>query len=45
MTHAYGRLPRDNANHRVVASNTGRLLSVEDSYDRLSGIPRMSGLR
>ena len=44
MTHAYGKLPKDNADHRVVGSNTGRLVSVEDGYDRLSGIPRMSGI-
>lgn len=44
MSHAYGRLPSDQTDHRRHGSNTGRLLSVEDDYDRFSGIPRMSGL-
>lgn len=44
MTHAYGRLPSEKADFRQHGSNTGRLLSVEDNFDRYSGIPQMSAV-
>jgi anaerobic selenocysteine-containing dehydrogenase len=44
MTHAYGRLPSEQADHRRHGSNTGRLLSVDHDFDRYSGIPRMSAV-
>lgn len=44
MTHAYGRLPSEQADHRRHGSNTGRLLSTDHDFDRYSGIPRMSAL-
>jgi anaerobic selenocysteine-containing dehydrogenase len=46
MAHAYGGLP-DDVGREVTfqqGSNTSRLISVEDSYDRFSGIPRMSAV-
>lgn len=44
MTHAYGDLPGGNDDIRAHGSNTGALLRTDDEYDKLSGIPRMSGL-
>jgi len=44
MAHAYGRLPSEKADVREHGSNTGVLCSVEDDYDRHSGIPRMSAV-
>jgi anaerobic selenocysteine-containing dehydrogenase len=44
MTHAFGDLPRDGADFRIVGTNTSQLTSVEDDFDRYSGIPRMSAL-
>jgi anaerobic selenocysteine-containing dehydrogenase len=44
MSHAFGDLPKSNADFRLVGSNTSQLTSVEDDYDRYSGIPRMSGV-
>jgi anaerobic selenocysteine-containing dehydrogenase len=44
LTHAFGDLPADRPRLREVGTNSGALLSVEDDYDRYSGIPRMSAL-
>ena len=44
MSHAFGDLPRDDADVRLEGSNTSQLISVEDDFDRWSGIPRMSAL-
>jgi hypothetical protein len=44
MTHAFGGLPRDADDVRTVGSNTSQLTSVEEDYDRFSGIPRMSAV-
>lgn len=44
MSHAFGDLPRDRADFRKVGSNTSELTSVEDGFDRYSGMPRMSAV-
>ena len=44
ISHAYGDLPSSNEGVRQVGSNTNILISVEDDYDKISGIPRMSGV-
>ncbi len=44
LSHAFGDLPSENAPVRSVGTNVGALLSVEDDFDRHSGIPRMSAL-
>jgi anaerobic selenocysteine-containing dehydrogenase len=44
MSHAFGDLPRDGADFRLVGSNTSQLTSVADDFDRYSGMPRMSAL-
>ena len=44
MTHAFGDLPGLNLDVRKHGSNTSQLTSVEDDYDRYSGIPRMSAV-
>jgi anaerobic selenocysteine-containing dehydrogenase len=44
MTHAFGDLPRERADFRLVGSSASQLTSVEDDFDRYSGIPRMSAL-
>ena len=44
MTHAFGGQPDEDARHRELGSNVGRLTSVELDYDPVSGIPRMSAL-
>jgi anaerobic selenocysteine-containing dehydrogenase len=44
MSHAFGDLPSENIDIRKVGTNSGALISVEDDYDRYSGIPRMSAL-
>ena len=44
MSHAFGDLPSEGRDIRKVGSNTGVLISVEDDYDRISGIPRMSAV-
>ncbi|MDG2003496.1 MAG: molybdopterin dinucleotide binding domain-containing protein [Novosphingobium sp.] len=43
MAHAFGGASADK-DARVYGSNTGALVSVEDRYDHLSGIPRMSAI-
>lgn len=44
MSHAFGDLPSQAAPVRQVGTNVGALISVEDDFDRHSGIPRMSAL-
>lgn len=44
MSHAFGDLPSANPDFRAVGSNTSQLTSVEDDFDRYSGMPRMSAL-
>ena len=44
MSHAFGDLPRPDADPRLEGSNTSQLISVEDGFDAWSGIPRMSAL-
>ena len=46
MAHAYGVLPKDENSDIAFeqGSNTSRLVSVDDSYDKFSGIPRMSAV-
>jgi anaerobic selenocysteine-containing dehydrogenase len=46
MTHAFGGLPtpEDDARFREIGSNTGRLVSAEEEYDPVSGIPRMGAI-
>jgi anaerobic selenocysteine-containing dehydrogenase len=44
MTHSFGDLPDREAEFRLIGSNTSQLTSVEDDYDRYSGIPRMSAV-
>lgn len=47
MTHAFGGLPgEDDAGdrHRVLGSNTGRLVRADDDFDPVSGIPRMGAI-
>ncbi|MGE0384329.1 MAG: hypothetical protein AB7Q97_06320 [Gammaproteobacteria bacterium] len=44
MTHAFCDLPALGADFRRHGSNTSQLTSVEEDYDRWSGIPRMSAV-
>jgi anaerobic selenocysteine-containing dehydrogenase len=44
MSHAFGGLPREADDVRTVGSNTSQLTSVDEDYDRYSGIPRMSAV-
>lgn len=44
MTQGFGGLPGEDSDPRTMGSNTGRLLSVHDMFDPISGIPRMGGL-
>ncbi len=44
MTHSYGDLPKLGLDVAQHGSNTSALTSVEDDYDRFSGIPRMSAV-
>jgi anaerobic selenocysteine-containing dehydrogenase len=44
ISHAFGDLPKDREQFRKVGSNTSQLTSVEDDFDRFSGIPRMSSV-
>jgi anaerobic selenocysteine-containing dehydrogenase len=44
ISHAFGGLPDEDEDPRQVGSNTSLLTSVEDDYDRYSGIPRMSAV-
>ncbi|MGI8938052.1 MAG: molybdopterin-containing oxidoreductase family protein [Iamia sp.] len=44
MTHAFGPAPGQETDPRRDGTSTARLISVEDGYDPISGIPRMSGV-
>lgn len=44
MTQGFGGLPGEDSDPRIMGSNSGRLLSVDDMFDPISGIPRMGGL-
>lgn len=44
ISHAFGDLPAAHADVRTSGTNTSALLSLEDDYDRYSGIPRMSAV-
>ena len=44
MSHAHGGLPQDKMDATARGSNTGALVSVEQDYDRYSGIPHMSNI-
>lgn len=44
MSHAFGGMPLENPDFRLVGSSVSRLISVEDDFDQFSGIPRMSAL-
>jgi hypothetical protein len=35
---------KDNQQFMSLGSNTGRLISVEENYDSLTGIPQMSNI-
>lgn len=42
--HSWGGVPPDDGQFRTVGSNTGRLISVGDRFDDVSGIPLMSAI-
>jgi anaerobic selenocysteine-containing dehydrogenase len=44
MTHAFGGQPDEDARHREIGSNTGRLMAADLEYDPVSGMPRMGAL-
>ena len=45
MSHSFGGMPgKDNQQFMSLGSNTGRLISVEENYDSLTGIPQMSNI-
>jgi anaerobic selenocysteine-containing dehydrogenase len=44
MAHAFGGVPGRSADPRREGSNTSGLTSVEEDFDAVSGIPRMSGV-
>lgn len=45
MTHAFGDVPALGLEEdSTMGSNTGRLVGIDDSYDRFSGQPRMSDI-
>jgi len=44
MSHAWGRGPQDDENPFADGTNIGRLTSVEEDYDRYTGIPLMSAI-
>jgi anaerobic selenocysteine-containing dehydrogenase len=46
MAHAFGDVEHDDSNGSLFSngSSTSRLVSTNDSYDRFSGMPRMSAL-
>ena len=44
MAHSFGGAPGEKSDFRQVGSNTSVLISVEDGYDRISGLPRMSAI-
>jgi len=44
MAHSFGGSPVEKGDFRKQGSNTSVLISVEDSYDPISGLPRMSAV-
>jgi anaerobic selenocysteine-containing dehydrogenase len=45
MSHSFGGVPgKDSHEFMQVGSNTGRLISVEENFDALTGIPQMSNI-
>jgi anaerobic selenocysteine-containing dehydrogenase len=44
MAHSFGSSPAEKGDFRKQGSNTSVLISVEDSYDPISGMPRMSAV-
>jgi anaerobic selenocysteine-containing dehydrogenase len=44
MAHSFGDAPEHDARVREIGGNTGRLASVDRSYDPHSGMPRMSAI-
>jgi anaerobic selenocysteine-containing dehydrogenase len=45
MSHSFGGVPgKDSHQFMKLGSNTGRLISVEENYDALTGIPQMSNI-
>ncbi len=44
MTHSWGDAPDLDAKVREIGSNTGRLSSVDEDYERYTGLPRMSNI-
>jgi anaerobic selenocysteine-containing dehydrogenase len=44
MSHAFGGLPEEDAEHARYGSNTGRLLSVYDDIQPYTGQPKMSNI-
>ena len=44
MTHGFGGQPEEDARHREIGSNTGRLMAADLEYDPISGMPRMGAL-
>ncbi len=44
MSHAFGGLPEEAHEVRILGSNTGALTQVDRDYDPISGIPRMSAI-
>jgi anaerobic selenocysteine-containing dehydrogenase len=44
MYHCFGGLVEEDAQHRQLGSNVGRLTPTDKEYDPISGIPRMSNI-
>jgi hypothetical protein len=44
MSQAFGGQPDEDHRYRELGSNTNRLISVDDDFDELTGIPRMGAL-
>jgi anaerobic selenocysteine-containing dehydrogenase len=44
MAHSFGGSPGEKSDFRQVGSNTSVLIGVEDGFDRISGLPRMSAV-
>ena len=44
MTHSWGDRPERDSDVREIGSNTGRLSSVDEDYERYTGLPRMSNI-
>jgi len=44
MTHGFGEGPNDDKRVLEIGSSTSRLMSVEDDYDSITGMPRMGAI-